>query len=496
MPYLYKRMNLRSGPPTPDQKSQFNPSSALRRLDAAYLGERFHFTKDFKVSVRENNDALVSSYLTSMPNVVSLSVEFDGIDASHTCSALLDLPSKALRDLEIRVAVDDSPDSYLNQTQNESEILKLFGLGGNMSARARDIARALIASPQIKVLGLGMDLTTFLDKYHPRFGASESNKELLLKDIIDEMQKSRPGGDFHLSLDELILGLGALPGTPLPVNQTIHDLSPLTSLKSLKVLQLLNGDTAKLEDHPDLLEIEPRAFHACTNLRRLIVDTLSEDIVTLIDFLRSSSTSLVELEVNREQDLRRFVGGENSSMENRLKPIGPRWRKMHLEYPLAMRNLFDATGQNTYSDLEELSLAITTTLLDQLVGREQSESWELVLSHFSSLPGLRRLRLQWETSLIQKWAQRSSPGIASRFATRLFTIHEEAMHSQDLPSNLLYITLKPSNGDVRSFRRMFVPPGFDVGVDTSMEWKLVEVPKDEESDWDWGAGARGNPYEY
>lgn len=68
-------MNLRAGPPTPDQKSQFSPSSALRRLDAAYLAERFLLTKHFEVAVRENNDALISSYLSSMPSIVSLSVE-------------------------------------------------------------------------------------------------------------------------------------------------------------------------------------------------------------------------------------------------------------------------------------------------------------------------------------------------------------------------------------------------------------------------------------
>ncbi|KAF8866108.1 hypothetical protein BDZ45DRAFT_332699 [Acephala macrosclerotiorum] len=75
VPYLYRHLNLRSGPPTPDQKSQFDPASSLRRLDPAYLGDRFLLTKHFEASVRQNNDALISSYLWSMPNIVSLSID-------------------------------------------------------------------------------------------------------------------------------------------------------------------------------------------------------------------------------------------------------------------------------------------------------------------------------------------------------------------------------------------------------------------------------------
>lgn len=57
------------------------------------------------------------------------------------------------------------------------------------------------------------------------------------------------------------------------------------------------------------------------------------------------------------------------------------------------------------------------------------------------------------------------------------------MHSQNLPSNLVNVTMKPSNWDTRTFRRMFVPGGFETGVETGMEWRLVEVLKDEPNDW-------------
>lgn len=75
VPYLYRYLNLRTGPPAPDRKSEFDPTSALRRLDTAYLGDRFVFTKCFEVAVRTNNDALMSSHLLSMPNIVSFTAE-------------------------------------------------------------------------------------------------------------------------------------------------------------------------------------------------------------------------------------------------------------------------------------------------------------------------------------------------------------------------------------------------------------------------------------
>ncbi|KUJ10654.1 uncharacterized protein LY89DRAFT_248086 [Mollisia scopiformis] len=74
-PYLYKHLNLRTGPPNPDEKSEHDPTRALRRLRIAYLNDRFLFTKHFEISVHTGNDIIMSRYLSSMSNIVSFSAE-------------------------------------------------------------------------------------------------------------------------------------------------------------------------------------------------------------------------------------------------------------------------------------------------------------------------------------------------------------------------------------------------------------------------------------
>ncbi|KAE8449980.1 hypothetical protein EG329_007119 [Mollisiaceae sp. DMI_Dod_QoI] len=485
---MLSRLNLRSGPPAPDSKSQFDPSSALRRLDAAYLADRFLFTKEFEISVRTNNDALLSTHLLCMTNIVSFSADFANTDAPHTCSALSDLPSRTFRDLELHVAGDTSLDAYgnywwgglssreispnrfkwpdLSHFQNLRS-LKLFGLDGFMSRLAHDIAIILVASPQLKVLGVGMHLNSFLKNYRLRHITIETDKKLLIRDIIDEMQKLRPDNNPQLNLEELILGLGALPGTPLKVDETIQDLSPLTKLENLQVLQLVNGDTAGFEDQ-DILDIEPQAFYSCTKLRRLVVDVLSDDIVDLIETLRSTSVNLVELEVSREQNPSRT---SLIRLPNQLAKIGSHWKKMHLEFSSAMQDLFGSQiYHGAYLNLEELSLAVTATVKDSKVWFDVREPWNLIFTQMPHLPRLHYLLLNFNQTV--------HPFVASHLVTSLFTTHEDTMHAQNLPSDFMTATFKSPGQEVTTFERIFVPAGVEEEgskVETGRDWKLVET---------------------
>ncbi|KUJ10653.1 uncharacterized protein LY89DRAFT_248170 [Mollisia scopiformis] len=362
--------------------------------------------------------------------------------------------------------------------------LKLFGLCDPMSRLARDIARVLIASPQLKILGLGMHMCDFIMRFGmPGLGDGTNNK-LLIKEIIDEMQKLRVADESQLELEELCLGLGGLPGSPLPVEQAIRDISPLTRLEKLQVLQLINGDGVHTT-----FTIDSEAFYPCTSLRRLVVDILNDDISDIIQTLHSSSSNLVEIQIRRTHSQARklHLGPQYQMMPVEpglalLKTLGTDWVKMHLEMPSALESLFRfQENDRTYAKLEELSLFLTVGpngTVYGLIGPVEHRQWALLRTSLVNLPCLRRLLLRFDCPVPKS--------VASSLASTLFSAHEDFMHFQNLPSNFTYITLKSSESEFFSFRRIFVPGSIPIGVETRRRaWSLVDVPRDETNDWNW-----------
>lgn len=86
--------------------------------------------------------------------------------------------------------------------------LQLFGLEGNMQELGQDIANILLASPQIKNLGLSIHLNSYLWNYG-RHVHTSGTYPMLLNLIVDAMAVNRPDMIHFLDLEDLTLGLGA-----------------------------------------------------------------------------------------------------------------------------------------------------------------------------------------------------------------------------------------------------------------------------------------------
>lgn len=283
-------------------------------------------------------------------SLVHLSGQPSFIDLALTAPINLNISSTGDRNYQDPETFFKWPD--LSKFRN-LKTLKLFGLDGDVRRLGQEVAKVLLASPRLKALGLSMHLNSYFCIYR-EFGGD--THPMLLKIIVDSMQNERPGIAPQLDLDELILGLGALPVTNLATR--LHpipgDVSRLTSLSRLQALRLMNGDVGPQLDpglSNSILQFAAETFYSCASLKRLTVDVMGEDVVDLIVHLRSLSSSLTELEVGRDE----FSDQGHLDFGSYL--IGEHWSKLHLgTVPLATIKFFEMGSNEIFRALEELSL--------------------------------------------------------------------------------------------------------------------------------------------
>lgn len=318
-----------------------------------------------------------------------------------------------------------------------------------------------------------------------------------LQIIIDAMQSQRPDITPQLDLDELILGLGALPVTNLATRVLAmpEDVQRLTSLSELQTLQLMNGDVGPHLGpgiSASILKLVPATSYSCTSLKRMTVDVMGDEIVDLITHLRSLSSSLTGLEVGRDK----FSDQDHLYFGSSL--IGCHWSKLHLgTVPLATAEFFKMGNKDRFSVLEELSLYFGRDAHKKM-GRVEPEEYgqwvsvlkschqpekssltkreSLLLSELAKLPNLRRLRINWD--------QRLSTETTQRIAKGLFVGHREAIHPQDQPSGLVYISSCDNHtySCNHSYARLTLPASNVSSVARVEDWEVVKLPDDEPLD--------------
>lgn len=201
---------------------------------------------------------------------------------------------------------------------------------------------------------------------------------MLLRNIVDIIDGKATKADQYLYLEDLVLGLGVLP-TALARNKIVpKDLLRLTDISSLKTLRLINGDVGAGYNAGmgvTILKLQGTELYACTGLQRLVVDVLGSDIADLILHLRSISSSLIELEVGRDEE----DGDEQDSEEEQTgfhgNWCGAFWKKLHFSSaPMATQEFLRRAKELSFDALEDLSLYTGT---GDVVGRQfdTNELW-------------------------------------------------------------------------------------------------------------------------
>jgi hypothetical protein len=165
-----------------------------------------------------------------------------------------------------------------------------------------DVAEILLASPNLKFLGL----SSSLEEGH------DSMNLLLLIEAYDDGRRS--GGLDLLKLVELHLGVGYLPTQEYsPGIRRENYLAKLTDLTTLTALHINNWNAPlDYEMTVPFQKIDPLLFENAVNLQRVSASRLSEDIVELIQHHCSSQSSgsrgLVEVRVPRFYEMQKTAG--------------------------------------------------------------------------------------------------------------------------------------------------------------------------------------------
>lgn len=159
------------------------------------------------------------------------------------------------------------------------------------SHNVEDIAEILLESPGLTSLGLSLDMGINFDNDMLRklINYYRSRRESLRKPL--------------LRLSKLHLDYGYLPvnlGKNFPEEDYLVHLTDLGALTSLRLDNWHRGDFHSVRKQ--LCEISANIFSRATQVRRITVERLSSDILTLINTLKSSSSKpdvLDEIEVSR-----------------------------------------------------------------------------------------------------------------------------------------------------------------------------------------------------
>jgi hypothetical protein len=193
--------------------------------------------------------------------------------------------------------------------------LDLQGLSGDPRKVAKSIAGILVASPNLKVLGLSVNLTSWVA--HPQWDFHPT--------LLSQVNSMRSGrADPLLALEELTLGLGAIPRR-VWITQPAVSLSRLTDLSRLKSLRIINyhivrqAELRGVHNSKHFIDICPDFFFACKNLRKLSIGVLNEDATKLVQSLCLRSASLCEIEMVWTHEF----------MESAiLEQLGVQWRRI------------------------------------------------------------------------------------------------------------------------------------------------------------------------
>jgi len=157
--------------------------------------------------------------------------------------------------------------------------LDLYGLEReDFDGGVDDIAKVLLASPQLSFLGLSLRLEDDLTN-------------ILLREIINYYPlKRKKLGVPLLRLSELRLGIGFLPVEPRWISVEEDYLTGLTDLSALTKLRQENW-YAGSEQNMQYWEIHPSLFARATCIRKISVKQLSPDVLELLHLLKASSGS-------------------------------------------------------------------------------------------------------------------------------------------------------------------------------------------------------------
>jgi hypothetical protein len=228
--------------------------------------------------------------------------------------------------------------------------LDLQGLSGDPKKVARGIAGVLVASPNLKVLGLSVNLTSWVA--HPQW---DFHPTLMFQ--VNSMRQGR--NDPLLALEELTLGLGVIPRKVWITHPEVA-LLRLTDLSKLKSLRIINyhinrqAELRGVHNAKHFVDICPDFFIACKNIRKISIGVLNENAAKLVRVLRSTSSWLCEIEMVWAHD---FV--ESTILEQ----LGVQWRKILCGtkgfYPEIETEFFEKCLERTMvkcEDLEELCM--------------------------------------------------------------------------------------------------------------------------------------------
>ncbi|KAF7890400.1 hypothetical protein EAF00_008715 [Botryotinia globosa] len=347
--------------------------------------------------------------------------------------------------------------------------LDLRGLRDDLEVLSTSIAEILFNDgvPTIKALGLDLNDLQRTDTTHNLF------LDIFAK--FDDLRRAIGKPDLRLNLRDLILGRGMyhrFPAMNVKYDLEQWRLSNLVDVTKLRALRLVNNPYYKSEYWEPYEYIHLELFDGITDLQRLSVEFMNQEVVTFIHHLiamkdSSNRTTLREFQAAFDGTVQSRIPDSPSFCEVLSQIMQFEWRQLLLSgEESCMERIYEASWDEPSYQWEELGISCI--------------NWDQHRDALLQLSKLRILMFSYATVTIsgERSIVTTCKEVAFNLAKRIFTDFQEHAKKQKRDSSLRYVGI-----DVWFFTCIWLPSSELNDGRTGAE--IVQLDKEEARTFDF-----------